>query len=92
MSHFHYPGGRILGEPDDAHARPEKGDIVTIGRHTGAVVNARPYGYAHEISTIHLPLQPQDPYFSASRRDVVILPKEHHGKRNPYPHMLVLSV
>ena len=85
MSHFHYPDGRILGKPDQTD-----GDIVTIGRHQGRLVNPKPYGYAHASPRSNLPLQPQDPGFSPCRDDVVIKPQEHHGISNPYPHMLVL--
>ena len=86
MSHFHYPDGRVLGRPDRAD-----GDIVTIGRHQGRIVNPKPYGYAHGSRFSNLPLQPQDPDFAPCREDVVIEPQEHHGHRNPFPHMLVLS-
>lgn len=87
MKHFHYPDGRVLGAPDAT-----AGGNATIGRHTGPIVNPRPYGYAHDSRMLNLPMQPQDVNFTPSRYDVVINPPEHHGVTNRNPGLLVLAV
>lgn len=73
MSHFHYPDGtQIRGAPNDTASKPNIGDTVTIGTHTGIVVNNRPYGDVHDSPYSNLPMDPQHPGFSPSRRDVII--------------------